>query len=311
MVSIIVPVYNAEPYLKECVDSIRNQTHLDWELILVDDGSTDASGFLIDRYAENDRRIRALHYANGGMSVARNRGLDASFGEHIMFVDADDMLHPRTVEIMLRHAAEHPYHIISCDYSYGRVPVFGKLSRTAARMLNIESAVTAVLFQRKVVHNSSWGHLYPRGVFANERFREGILYEDLDSFYRFLEASQGLCAIESKLYFYRDTPGSELHRWRRERAQVLEVTERIEHHFEKRSDLLRRAARSRRFSANYNMFLLASDHGDKALADRCWAHIRERRASILLDPRTRFRNKAGALLSYLGPRAVLAVNRLI
>ncbi|MDE6300239.1 MAG: glycosyltransferase [Muribaculaceae bacterium] len=309
MVSIIVPVYNAELYLKECVDSIRNQTHLDWELILVDDGSTDASGFLVDRYAESDRRIRALHFKNGGLSVARNRGIDAAYGEHIMFVDADDMLHPRTVETMMRHASRHPYHIISCDFIFGRVPAFSRVSATDGKLLDTDTAIARVLLQRKGTHNSAWAHLYPRGIFAKERFREGILYEDLDSFYRFLEASQGLCAVKAGLYFYRDTPGSLLNVWRRERAQVLDITERIERHMEQKSRRLVKAARSRRFSANFNMFILASEHGDKTLADRCWAHIKDRRAGVLFDPRTRMKNKAGALLSYLGRRAVLAVNR--
>ena len=198
MVRIILPVYNAELYIKECVDSILNQTHLDWELILIDDGSTDASGFLIDRYAESDRRIRALHYPNGGLSVARNRGIDAAYGEHIMFVDADDMLHPRTVETLLYHAKQHPFHIISCDYTHGRVPTFGRLTGRKSKLLNVDEAIARVLYQRKVVHNSSWGHLYPRSVFTKERFRDGILYEDLDSFYRFIEATEGLCAIEAK-----------------------------------------------------------------------------------------------------------------
>lgn len=310
MVSIIVPVYNAELYLKECVDSIRRQTHLDWELILVDDGSTDASGFIIDRYAESDRRIRALHFDNGGLSVARNRGLNAAYGEHIIFVDADDMLHPRFVEIMMHHANKHPFHIIACGMIYGRVPKFSKMNGRDSKLYKVDQAIEQILLQRPGMHNSAWAHLFPRAVFARERFRPGILYEDLDSFYRFFEASQGLCVVPAEMYFYRDSPGSLLHVWRRERAHVLEITERIEQHFAERGRRLLAAARSRRFSANFNIFLLASENGDGAVADSCWKHICERRASILFNPRTRLRNKLGALLSYFGRRAVLAAHSI-
>ena len=305
MVSIIVPVYNAEQYLKECVDSIRKQTHPDWELILGDDGSTDASPFLVDRYAEGDRRIRALHFKNGGLSVARNRGIDAAYGEHVMFVDADDMIHPRTLEILLRHTSEHPFHIIGCGFTRGRVPSFRHNPNKSPKVLDTDTAVTAILYQQSGVHNSAWGFLYPRSVFANERFREGILYEDLDSFYRFARQTQGMCFVPSQLYFYRATPDSLINTWSRRRRDVLDVTERIEKAMSALGKRLTAAARSRRFSANYDIFLRASENGDTALADECWNHIRDRRASIIMDTRTRAKNKLGALLSYLGRGAVL------
>ena len=300
MVSIIVPVYNAELYLKECVDSILRQTHLDWELILVDDGSTDASGYLIDRYADSDRRIRALHTANGGLSVARNNGLNAAYGEYIVFVDADDMLHPRAVETLLRHAKGHPFHLVKSRFLRGHAPAFGKINIKKPRLRSCDDSIADSLYQRPGTHNSASAVLYPRAIFDRQRFREGILYEDLDSFYRFIDEAEGVINISDKLYFYRDTPGSLTNEWTDKRRDVLDVTERIERHFQSRSRKLRRAARSRRFSANYNIFLLATANGDQALASQCWDHICQRRAAILFDPRTRLRNKLGALLSYLG-----------
>ena len=91
-VSVIVPVYNAEKYLQECVDSILRQTLADLELILVDDGSTDTSPALCDRYAEQDLRVRVIHQANAGSSAARNRGIEVATGEWIAFVDSDDFI---------------------------------------------------------------------------------------------------------------------------------------------------------------------------------------------------------------------------
>ena len=90
MISVIVPVYNVEPYLRECIESILGQTYRDFELILVNDGSTDDSGTICDEYAAQDTRIRVLHQKNSGVSVARNVGLDSVQGEYITFVDSDD-----------------------------------------------------------------------------------------------------------------------------------------------------------------------------------------------------------------------------
>lgn len=90
LVSIIIPVYNVEPYLKECLDSIVNQTYSLLEIILVDDGSTDQSGVICDEYAEKDDRIRVIHQHNQGLSMARNAGMEIMTGEWVMFVDSDD-----------------------------------------------------------------------------------------------------------------------------------------------------------------------------------------------------------------------------
>lgn len=92
MISIIIPVYNAELYLAKCVDSILSQTFRDWELLLIDDGSSDSSGYIIDRYADRDERIRAFHKANGGVSSARNLGVKEATGDWLTFIDADDFI---------------------------------------------------------------------------------------------------------------------------------------------------------------------------------------------------------------------------
>ena len=99
-ISVIVPVYNAEQWLERCVDSIVAQTYTDWELLLIDDGSTDRSGDICDRYAASDPRIQALHKPNGGVSSARNLGLDHAQGEWITFVDSDDYIEVRFLESM-------------------------------------------------------------------------------------------------------------------------------------------------------------------------------------------------------------------
>lgn len=113
MISIIVPVYNTEQYLPHCIDSILSQSFTDFELLLIDDGSTDGSGRICDAYAEKDSRIRVFHKKNGGVSSTRNLGLDEAKGEWICFVDADDWLEPQAVELLVKKQLETGADVVS------------------------------------------------------------------------------------------------------------------------------------------------------------------------------------------------------
>lgn len=117
LISIIVPVYNVEPYLEQCIDSILNQSFRDFELILVDDGSPDRCGEICDRYAAADDRIRVIHQKNGGVSAARNAGMEVSKGKYIVFVDSDDMVHPLYLEHLYKAIQKHNADISMCWFS--------------------------------------------------------------------------------------------------------------------------------------------------------------------------------------------------
>ena len=116
-ISVIVPVYNVEKYLAECVDSVLSQTFTDFELLLIDDGSKDGSGAICDEYAAKDSRVRVFHKENGGVSSARNLGLDNANGEWIVFVDADDWLELTMLEKMCHVAVEHNADCVYCDFN--------------------------------------------------------------------------------------------------------------------------------------------------------------------------------------------------
>ena len=125
-ISVIVPVYKVEKYLNKCVDSIVNQTFTDIEIILVDDGSPDNSGKMCDDWSQKDRRIRVIHKENGGLSDARNRGIQESSGEYIIFIDSDDFIEPKMLEVLYNLATDHDADVaISglCDcYKSGKFP---------------------------------------------------------------------------------------------------------------------------------------------------------------------------------------------
>ncbi len=304
-VSVVIPVYNASRYLRECVDSVLAQTYSDLDIVLVDDGSTDDSGAVCDEYAAADCRVRALHFANGGLSVARNRGVEAARGSYITFVDADDMLHPRCVEVMTDIQARTGASVVMV----GVTSVLSRLSDLGkVHTVGMDKAIELTLYQTRY-RCSQWAKLWPREALLREPMRPGTWYEDLDSFYRLYRAMGGELAVTSApLYFYRINSGSFLNNFSAGRLDVLGVVDRIELYFAD-DERLAAAARDRKYSANYNMFLLASQHGLGDVADRCWAVIKAYRGSELRNPRVRLKNRLGALVSYLGRWAPLMLAR--
>ena len=116
LVSVIVPVYNVESYVAKCIESIVNQTFKDLDIILIDDGSTDSSGSICDRYAEKDKRIKVIHKVNGGVSSARNAGLDIAVGEYIVFVDGDDYINSQMIETLYSVIVENNSDLVMCNY---------------------------------------------------------------------------------------------------------------------------------------------------------------------------------------------------
>ena len=115
-ISVVVPVYNVEKYLRKCIDSIINQTYKNLEIILVDDGSPDKCGEICDEYAKKDNRVKVIHKKNAGVSSARNDGIDNATGEYIIFVDSDDWLEDNAIEIMVDKLNEYDYDCVFCNF---------------------------------------------------------------------------------------------------------------------------------------------------------------------------------------------------
>ena len=311
MVSIIVPVYNREQYLCECVDSVLAQTFHDWELIIVDDGSTDGSGAIADRYAVSDPRIKVHHVANGGPSSARNYGLKKSVGEHICFLDADDAIHPEALSIMVNGLSENDSDMFIAWMHRGSSLSFSRQKFCNIRIIDGITAIAKSLYQTDKILNSPWGKLYKRKICENNLFVNGIIYEDLDFFYRVCGECKKIAVSSCDLYFYRDTPDSITNVWSDKRLDVLDVVDRIEDYIAWNLPALLPAARDRKLSANFNMFILAGANGRYDVADRCWEVIREYRFGSLTNSRVRLKNKAGILLSYLGRRVFTLIGKVL
>ena len=202
-ISVIVPVYKVEPYLRRCVDSILGQTYTDFELILVDDGSPDNCPAICDEYEEKDSRVHVIHQENGGLSAARNAGIDWAFANSdsrwLSFIDSDDWVHPEYLERLLNAALENACAVSICGYAQteGEDPVIepANLSPTlwSTEDFFVEHNVNAII---------AWGKLYRKECFETIRYPLGKLHEDEFTTYKILFAFETVAVISAPLYAY-------------------------------------------------------------------------------------------------------------
>lgn len=301
-ISVIVPVYNAEKWLRDALASIEAQTYADFEAILVDDGSTDGSGDICREQCRKDPRFRVITQPNGGLSAARNTGLESAKGAWITFLDADDALPPDSLEVMLNHARKSGAGIVTGNY-IREIPTRMPKGEGRAMTVPSDTAILIGLYQMKIL-NSACGKLYRASIFNGAeplRFRR-CWYEDLDLFYQAFERTDKVCILNRTVYFYRDNPGSFINTWSDGRLDVLDVTDRLAAHMRLRTSALHRAAQDRRFSAHFNMLVEMTRHNvdNPEQIERCIKVIKEQRSKELTDGKVRIKNKLGALLSYLG-----------
>lgn len=210
-ISIIVPVYKVEPYLSRCIDSILAQSFTDFELILVDDGSPDNCGAICDEYAKKDSRITVIHRTNGGLSVARNTGIDRARGEYLCFIDSDDLVSPDYCRLLYQTACSKHCKITAC-----------KIERFASDNFAIEkktdipgktsSMPYSVLLKKQMgqeIEMGVWCKLFHCSVFEKIRFQPGKLHEDIIFAGDLLaEDALDVSCVDIPLYFYRQRPES-------------------------------------------------------------------------------------------------------
>ena len=211
-ISIVVPVYNVEKYLGNCIESILNQTFKNFELILVDDGSTDNSGKICDIYEKKDSRIKVIHKNNGGLSSARNAGLDIARGKYIGFVDSDDSIHPEMYEVLYNLIEKYKSDISCCNYKY-TYDISNQNHEElnlneVIEMSNIESIEKLYDKDLGVKLVVAWNKLYHKRLFDKIRYKVGRLHEDEFMAHRILYNSKKITYVDNELYYYLQREGS-------------------------------------------------------------------------------------------------------
>lgn len=204
--SIIVPVYKVEKYINDCVGSILNQTFTDFELILVDDGSPDNCGKICDEYAKRDSRVVVLHKSNGGLSSARNAGMDVARGEYIAFVDSDDFVASDMFEKMIGQAISTNADMVKCGYTAvddhhnkKAVECFSK-----KQIFNSDGMGLLDLYFGGVLFTVAWNAVYKRQLADKVKFPEGLINEDNYSAGVYLFWAKKVVCMNETFYFYRD-----------------------------------------------------------------------------------------------------------
>lgn len=207
LVSIIVPIYNIEEYLPRCIESIRNQSYSNLELILVDDGSTDGSGLICDKYAKEDKRIRVIHKENGGSSSARNAGIRQAKGEYLGFVDSDDYIERYMYEKMIVAIDEYPCNIV--QVARDEIDEQGNLMQDICEMPKDTIRYSAEEFLKELLLHkgdcSFCTKLLKRDLFLDKQFPEGVLNEDFHLLVKMLNEGESVVSLPYCGYhvFYR------------------------------------------------------------------------------------------------------------
>lgn len=215
-VSVIVPIYKVEPYLKRAVASILHQTYHNLEIILVDDGSPDQCGRICDDYAKEDNRITVIHKENGGLSDARNAGLDAAHGEYIVFVDSDDFIAEDYVETLMQCLKKYDADVAMCSYAVTASVELDESIFKASRDETVE-----VCDRRELLNNLydanhkdatyfivSWNKIYKASLWQDVRFPKGRIHEDEATTYKIYDRAQKGVYLHRPLYGYFTAPSS-------------------------------------------------------------------------------------------------------
>lgn len=212
--SIIVPIYNVEKYLPRCIESILNQTFREFELILINDCSTDNCKEIFEKYKKIDSRIIVVNKKNGGVSSARNFGIDISRGEYIGFVDPDDFIDANMYEILFNTANSYNSDMVICDYykvseydikKYEEIQLNNK-GIIVENINNIDAIERILTVGEKFIF--AWNKIYKRRLFENLRYNEGMIYEDEFLAHRILYRCNKVSIINSSLYYYVQRKGS-------------------------------------------------------------------------------------------------------
>ena len=238
MISVIVPVYNVERYLEECLNSIQHQTYTDIEVILVNDGSTDHSKMICERYCEEDSRFHLLNQENQGQSVARNVGVVASKGEYIAFVDSDDILQRNYLEKLMQYMTED-VDIVESNFTVSKKEFLFEKSKETTILFEGNSQEAVKIFPNHVLSVNPVTKLYRREIVEAVPYPEGLIYEDIYCGIGMLKYIRKIIKIDYVGYYYRQHQASTMHQeFSPKKLDVFTVCDKLVELYTDREELL-------------------------------------------------------------------------
>lgn len=304
LISVIVPVYNTQSYLHDCIESILHQTYPYLEIILVDDGSTDECTRICDDYAARDARVRVIHQQNAGVAQARNAGTQQAGGEYIVYVDSDDTIAPFMIEELYDALMQARADVSIC--SIGRQVASHTRRPLRDRSYTGAQAMQVMLYQKQF-ETGPCGKLFRRALMLQHPFPPGRIFEDLFIMYRVLYDANVVVYRPKKLYYYRNSPHSIMNQpFHRGVLDELEAADEILDFVQENCPHCLPAARARKYSAYCQVFRWVKKRGGSAampeVTRRIWAYLVQCRREIVGDRNARLKNRCAAICTLFGER---------
>lgn len=306
LISIIVPVYNVEDYLRRCLSSIINQTYLNIEIIVINDGSTDGSLKICEEFIKLDSRMRLYTKKNGGLSSARNFGLEKVLGEYIIFVDSDDYV--------TKDYVSNLYIAISNKNSDIAVSRFVEINedqkialKNDTHTLNIEyynnTEGLKQLFLQKKFDNNAWGKIYKKFLFNNMQYPEGKLFEDIAITYKLFGKASKISYINVKDYYYVQRKNSIMNaKFNEKKLDLLPIVDDMFDDISNQNPELINYVGCRSFSSLINLWRNIPD--DSEYRNIVWKKALNYRKYPLVNLHSKMKYKLGSALAFLSPQIV-------
>ena len=314
LVTIIIPVYNVEKYLKSCVESLTKQTHKDIEIILVDDGSPDNSGILCDTLAETDSRIVVIHKENGGVSSARNAALDIMKGDFVTFVDGDDYVDEDFISCMYNAITKNNADIATCGHY--RVEFDGTLKSIYTLSDNAEDIICKTgiesltdMFYGETCSASSGSKLYKKRFFDKLRFPGYVMGEDTYVVYHAFSEAKKIAHTNKPLYYYVQHESSVTNK-KANYIKFYDYVRLYDHILEVDKNLTNKtyfnSLANRLIENNFWVYMKLRNEPDKYNDEKqhIMDNIKTFRKYVITNKKSEFRVKAACILSYFGPKMI-------
>lgn len=305
LISVIIPVYNVEAYIEECLFSVIEQTYHNIEIIIVDDGSQDKTGLICDNFADKDSRIKVIHKKNSGVAESRNVGVNAARGSFVLFVDGDDVADTQMIEFLYGLLLKNKADISICGIQYFDNKYIKKaINNDEIYLMSDVEALETMLYQRHF-DTGPVAKLIKSEIVKKYPFPKGMVFEDLFTVYKFIDEAQKVVYAPDIYYYYRQNEVSMMHRnFDYEIFDELKAIEEMEKYINiKHPDLLP-AFMARKFSSYCQVLGWMPDcKTNKELLgyrEKIWTYIDSYKTKMLKDNRARRKNRIAALLSYFG-----------
>lgn len=303
LISVVVPVYKVEEYLNRCVDSIIVQTYKNLEIILVDDGSPDNCGQICDDYAKKDRRIKVIHKENGGLSDARNNGIELSKGKYITFIDSDDYIENNYISVLYKSISSNNTDIAISSHKvvYDNGVVINKATEEES-VLKPKEVLKRILYDDGI-DLSAWSKLYKKELFDDIKYPKGRLFEDAATTYKLIDKSNkiSICSFPTYNYIIRNNSITNV-RFTTKKMDLITSTEEMTDYVKIKYPDLKQAA-DRRLMYAYLSTLSQLAMSDKTFPEeeeKIIRYIKKNGNKQLMDKNVPLRDKIGILCARVG-----------